>query len=82
MRKDALEYISAIKKELANQGMHVREGSEMLEPGALVTHEVPDLVVNIADGKLLIIEVKDAKTYGKLPLSTASEFINNKQLAL
>jgi hypothetical protein len=39
-------------------------------------------VVNIADGKLLIIEVKDAKTYGKLPLSTASEFINNKQLAL
>jgi hypothetical protein len=62
--------------------MHVREGSEMLEAGALVTHEVPDLVVNIADGKLLIIEVKDAKTYGKLPLSTASEFINNKQLAL
>ena len=72
MKKDAEEYISAVQKELLNKGFHVYTPS-------LREANSPDLVVGTTDGKLIGIEVKDAKTYGKLPLSTALELKNIKE---
>jgi hypothetical protein len=81
MRQDATDYITAIKKELADKGIQVQEGHTVYGADEYQGSEnVPDLVIDTADGKKVLVEVKDAKSYGKLPLSTALEMKSLKDI--
>lgn len=73
MKLTLFQYINELEKALTENGIEIAKTSHRLG-------FQPDLIFYNKDGEMIAVEVKDAKSYGELPLSTAIHLRNLKEL--